>query len=115
MRMGCLLALVLIVLLLMGGMWLTVGLFGLLLTLFVAGLVGWAADLLIPGNLPGGWLGAILTGIAGGFLGTLLFDSLHWSLGLRLFGIHVIPAFVGAVIIAAVAQLLTTRRGRTAW
>ena len=34
----------------------TIGLaFGLLLTLLVAGLVGWAADMVVPGELPGGW------------------------------------------------------------
>jgi uncharacterized membrane protein YeaQ/YmgE (transglycosylase-associated protein family) len=93
------------------GMWVTIGLVGLALTLFVAGLIGWGADQVIPGRLPGGWLGAVLTGILGGFVGHLVFSLLHLGrVGPIIFGIDVVPAFVGAVIIAAVAQMLTTRR-----
>ncbi len=91
-------------------MWVTVGLVGLLLTLFVAGLVGWAADAVIPGALPGGWLGAVLAGIAGGFLGRLLVGTV----GPSLFGVHLVPAFVGAVLIVAVAELATNSRARRA-
>jgi uncharacterized membrane protein YeaQ/YmgE (transglycosylase-associated protein family) len=105
--MGCLIVAIVLVLLLGGAMWATVGLIGLLLTLFVAGLIGWAADAVVPGRLPGGWLGAILVGILGGFLGSMLFSALHWSLGPSFFGVHVIPAFVGAVVIALLAELLS--------
>ena len=34
--------------------WFTFTLIGFLLTLAVAGLVGWAADAVVPGRLPGG-------------------------------------------------------------
>jgi uncharacterized membrane protein YeaQ/YmgE (transglycosylase-associated protein family) len=113
--MGCLLLLILLVVLAGAGVWLTIGLtiglIGLGLTLLMAGLVGWAADQVIPGRLPGGWLGAVLTGILGGFVGHLVFNLLHVGrVGPVIFGIDVVPAFVGAVIIAAVAQMLTTRR-----
>jgi uncharacterized membrane protein YeaQ/YmgE (transglycosylase-associated protein family) len=90
------------------GMWITVGLIGLMLTLFVAGLIGWAADAVIPGRLPGGWLGAILAGIVGGFLGQLILGSF----GPAIFGVRVIPAFAGAVAIAIVAELVTGSRAR---
>jgi len=103
--------LILLVLVLGAGMWVTVGLVGLLITLLVAGLVGWAADALVPGGrLPGGWLGAVLTGIIGGWVGNLLFVALHLGLGPQFAGIHLIPAFVGAVLIALLAQLFTSRR-----
>ena len=109
--MGCLLLLILLVLVLGTGMWLTVGLIGLLATLFVAGLVGWAADLVVPGELPGGWLGAVLAGLIGGFIGNIVFHFLGVrEPGFSLFGVHIIPAFVGAVIIAVIAELFTTRR-----
>jgi uncharacterized membrane protein YeaQ/YmgE (transglycosylase-associated protein family) len=109
--MGCLLVLIVLVLLAGASVWITVGLVGLALTLLVAGLIGWGADQLIPGRLPGGWLGAVLTGILGGFVGHLVFNLLHVGrVGPILFGIDVVPAFVGALIIAAVAQALTTRR-----
>jgi uncharacterized membrane protein YeaQ/YmgE (transglycosylase-associated protein family) len=86
----------------------TAGIFNLALTLFMAGLIGWAADLVAPGELPGGWLGAVLTGIIGGFLGRLILGDF----GPHLFGYHVIPAFVGAVIVAFAAQLLMGKQGR---
>jgi uncharacterized membrane protein YeaQ/YmgE (transglycosylase-associated protein family) len=106
--MGLLLAILVVVLLLGVGMWLTVGLIGLALTLLVAGLVGWAADAVIPGRHPGGWLGAILTGIAGGFLGHLVFSVLHLPALLpAIAGIQVVPAFVGAVIILLAMRALS--------
>jgi uncharacterized membrane protein YeaQ/YmgE (transglycosylase-associated protein family) len=110
--MGLLLLLILLVLIFGAGAMLTIGLIGLLLTLIVAGLVGWAADLQVPrGALPGGWQGAVLTGLVGGFVGAWLFGALHiHDPGFSLFGVDLIPAFVGAVIIALAAQLLTARR-----
>jgi len=109
--MGCLLLLIIVAVLLGGGMWLTFGLVALLATLVVAGLVGWAADLLVPGHLPLGWIGAVLTGLIGGFVGHLLFNALNiHAPGFQLFGVDLIPAFAGAVIIAFAAQLITARR-----
>jgi len=110
--MGCLLLLILIALLLGAGMWVTVGLVGLLATLLVAGLVGWAADLVVPGGaLPGGWLGAVLTGLIGGFVGHLLFRALGiHDPGFTLLHVDLIPAFVGAIVVALAAQFITARR-----
>ena len=86
----------------------TAGIFNLALTLFMAGLIGWAADLVAPGDLPGGWIGAVLTGIIGGLIGRLILGEF----GPHLFGYHVIPAFVGAVIVAFAAHLLLGNRAR---
>ena len=86
--------------------WLTFTLIGFLLTLFVAGLVGWAADAVIPGRLPGGWLGAVLAGIVGGFIGTLALGRI----GPTIFDINIIPAFIGAAVIAVVAELVVGSR-----
>lgn len=105
-----LVGLVLAAVVLGGLMWLTSSLIGLVLTRFMAGLVGWAADAIIPGRLPGGWLGAVLAGIVGGFLGSLLLGSF----GPSIFGVRVIPAFVGAALIAVVAELVTASRSRRA-
>jgi uncharacterized membrane protein YeaQ/YmgE (transglycosylase-associated protein family) len=91
-------------------MWVTVGLVALLITLLVAGLIGWLADMVVPGELPGGWLGAVLAGIVGGWLGNLVFVSLRLGLGPQFGGIHIIPAFVGAVLVCVAAELFTTRR-----
>jgi uncharacterized membrane protein YeaQ/YmgE (transglycosylase-associated protein family) len=84
---------------------------GLLLTLFVAGLVGWLADLVVPGQLPGGWIGAVLAGLIGGFIGRILFHAVGIrDLGFGLFGIELIPAFVGALVVVGAAELFTSRR-----
>ena len=88
-------------------------LIGLVLTLVVAGLVGWLADLVVPGELPGGWIGAVLAGVVGGILGGLIFHALRLpGTGLRLFEIELIPAFVGAVIVAVAAEIFTSSRRR---
>ncbi len=109
--MGCLIALLVVVVLLGAGMWLTVGLIGLLVTLIVAGLVGWAADAVVPGKLPGGWLGAVLAGIGGGWLGHLVFRTFGLpGSGLVVAGIDLVPAFVGAVVIAVALELFSTQR-----
>ena len=110
--MGCLLLLVLLVIVLGACSIIAVGFtIGLVLTLVMAGLVGWAADAIVPGRLPGGWFGAVLSGLIGGFIGTWLFHALGIRKpGFELFGIHLIPAFVGAVVIAVAAQLLSGRR-----
>src|SRR3954468_2686964 len=86
--------------------WLSFTLIGFLLTLFVAGLVGWAADAVIPGRLPGGWLGAVLAGIVGGFIGTLALGRI----GPTVFDINIIPAFIGAAVIAVAAELVVGSR-----
>src|SRR5919204_1746293 len=104
--MGCLVFMFLMVAMMGLAMWFTVTIFGLMLTLFMAGLIGWLADSIVPGRLPGGLLGAVLTGIAGGFVGHLLMSLAGMGdVGPRLFGVNVIPAFVGAVVIAFAAEL----------
>ncbi|MCC6174243.1 MAG: GlsB/YeaQ/YmgE family stress response membrane protein [Chloroflexi bacterium] len=105
-----LLGLVILAILLGAVMWLTFTLAGFLLTLVVAGLIGWAADSIVPGKLPWGWVGAVLAGIVGGFAGSLILGGF----GPAIFGVRVIPAFVGAVIIAVLVELLTVSRQRHA-
>ena len=106
-----LIALALLALLAAGamGMWLTFTLTHVLLTLAIAGLVGWLADVVVPGELPYGWLGAVAAGLAGGWLGTLLVGNV----GPALFGVQILPAFVGAALLAVAVELVgksVTRR-----
>jgi uncharacterized membrane protein YeaQ/YmgE (transglycosylase-associated protein family) len=86
--------------------WITFNLVGLLITLLIAGLIGALADRIVPGELPYGWLGAIVAGLAGSWLGTLLLGDL----GPTIRGIALIPALVGAMILAFLIELLYTRR-----
>lgn len=108
--MAFLIVAVVLVLLLGAAMWLTSTLIGLALTLVVAALIGAAADAVVPGRLPYGPLGAALAGIVGGFLGSLLIGRV----GPELFDVRIIPAFVGAVVVAAAATAVTHLRSRSA-
>jgi uncharacterized membrane protein YeaQ/YmgE (transglycosylase-associated protein family) len=85
-------------------------LIGLVLFLAVAGLVGWLADALVPGELPFGWLGAIAAGLIGSFLGRLLLGP--W--GPAVFGIHLVPALLGAIVVAVVASVVVRKAAPTA-
>ncbi len=81
---------------------LTFQLIGLVLFLVTAGIVGLIADAIVPGELPFGWLGAIAAGLLGGFVGRLLIGPF----GPAIFGVHVLPALLGAIILAFLADLL---------
>lgn len=94
--------LLLVVIFVSVGLWLTLTLTHLLLTLAMAGLVGWLADLVVPGELPYGWLGAVAAGLIGGWIGQLMLGPT----GPHLFGVYVLPTFVGAVILAALFRLV---------
>ncbi len=76
---------------------------GLVLYLVVCGLIGALADAIVPGNVPYGILGAVLAGIAGGFLGRLILGTL----GPSIFGVHIIPALVGAIIVTVIYSLIS--------
>ncbi|TAK33448.1 MAG: GlsB/YeaQ/YmgE family stress response membrane protein [Chloroflexota bacterium] len=78
------------------------GLLQLIVMLIIAGVVGWLADLVVPGQLPFGWLGAIAAGLIGGWIGHLLIGSF----GPTIAGINLIPAFIGAVILAALVEII---------
>jgi len=101
-------ALILVIMLILGmvalyGLFVIVGsVIGILLTLLMAGFVGWAADALVPGHVPFGFVGAILAGLFGSWLGVALFGRL----GPYLFHIPVISAFLGALIISVAFSLL---------
>ncbi len=83
--------------------WVTANILGVIFTLFIAGAIGWLAESILPGQrLPYGWLGAILAGLVGSWIGTWLIGHV----GPAIAGIPVIPAIVGAVIVAAVVKLL---------
>ncbi len=94
--------------------WITGQVIGVVLTLIVAGLVGALADSIMPGDIPFGWLGSILAGLIGSWVGVWLFGAMGIGTGPVIFDIPIIPAFVGALILAFIASLLfrSTARGR---
>jgi uncharacterized membrane protein YeaQ/YmgE (transglycosylase-associated protein family) len=80
---------------------------GLVLYLVVAAIIGALADAIVPGSVKYGILGSILAGIVGGWLGRLILGEL----GPSIFGIHIIPALVGAIIVTLIYSLLSRRVG----
>ena len=71
----------------------------ILLSVLIAMVIGTVADKLSPLDMPGSWAGAIVAGFIGNWLGTLLFGT--W--GPMLAGFSLIPALLGAIIVAIVA------------
>ena len=96
-------------LLLFGGLIaMTWGLFALVLHVAFAGLIGWLADAIVPGKLPFGWLGAVAAGLLGSWLGRIILGQF----GPTILDFNVIPALVGAIILAFVATLVFGRDER---
>lgn len=113
--MGILIAAILVILILAVLVGFTFGLFGLVVTLIVAGIVGWLADLIVPGRLPFGWVGNIAAGLLGAWLGTALLGFFGLgTFGPVIAGIAIIPAIIGAIILAFIASLIfKSTAGRT--
>ncbi|MRG90729.1 GlsB/YeaQ/YmgE family stress response membrane protein [Polyangium spumosum] len=105
MPLGILLVMLLIVAALVLGIWATFSVLGVLVTLAIAALVGWLADRIVPGRLPYGWAGAMVAGLLGSFIGSMLLGRV----GPEIARIPIIPAFVGAVIVAFVVQMVLKR------
>ena len=80
----------------------TFNIIGLLVYLIIAGIVGWIADAIVPGRLPYGWLGAIVAGLLGSYLGALLLGAI----GPTVAGIPLISAIIGAIIVVFLFKLL---------
>lgn len=100
------LILVALLILMLMGFWVVGHVIGLLIMLALAAFIGYLADSLLPGRVPYGWPGLALIGLVGGWLGTALFGRM----GPNLFGLWVIPAFIGALILTGVISLLAGRR-----
>jgi uncharacterized membrane protein YeaQ/YmgE (transglycosylase-associated protein family) len=102
--MGVLALLILLVLIvgILFGVYVTLKLVGVIFTLIVAAIIGWLADRIVPGNLPYGWLGALAAGLLGSWLGGWLLGNF----GPRIAGIAVVPALVGAIILAIVVNIV---------
>ncbi len=101
-----LLILILLFLMFVVGIWITVSLLGLLVTLLIAALVGWIANRIVPGKIPHGWLGAIVFGLLGSWVGGILLGDIGPELG----GIAILPAVVGAVLLAVIADVVFKSR-----
>jgi len=79
--------------------------------LIVLGFVGWVIDLVIPGKMPLGWIGGVVSAILGGIFASWLFGllnipefgpSITWN-GYTLF---IIPAIIGGIILAVIVRFV---------
>ncbi len=74
--------------------------------IIVSGLVGAAADKVVPGDLPGGVLGAVMAG----WLGFILGHKILGDLGPSIAGVYLLPAFAGAVVLAFLAEIFLSKK-----
>lgn len=82
-------------------------LIGFLILLAVAAICGAIGEMVGGAKVPGGWLGSILVGFVGAWIGGALFHA-----GPVVGGIQIIPAIVGAILFSFVLRLILvgTRR-----
>jgi uncharacterized membrane protein YeaQ/YmgE (transglycosylase-associated protein family) len=80
---------------------------GFLILLVVAAIAGACGELIAGGKVPGGWIGSIIAGLIGAWLGGLI---VH--IGPTIEGVQIIPAIIGAALFVVVLRLLmgATRR-----
>jgi uncharacterized membrane protein YeaQ/YmgE (transglycosylase-associated protein family) len=76
---------------------------GLLISILMAVLIGTIGDALVKSSMPGGLLGSMIAGFSGGWLGSILFGSWGPVIG----GFAVIPAIVGAALFVFLLGLLS--------
>jgi uncharacterized membrane protein YeaQ/YmgE (transglycosylase-associated protein family) len=82
------------------------GVFGILIVAVVGLVIGAIAKLLMPGPDPGGWFVTILLGIAGSWVGGLVFGLL----GLAGLGASLVGAVLGAMLLLFIYRLVKGRK-----
>lgn len=73
---------------------------GLIWTLIVGAIIGVIAGALTSKDMPAGWIGNIVAGLVGSWLG----QSLLGTWGPSLAGMALIPSITGAVILVAIVS-----------
>lgn len=85
---------------------------GLILTLVLAGVIGWIASMIMKTDGQMGWIANVIAGIVGGFIGTTLLGFIAPASptdnGINIMGIVV--GIIGACIAIFIWQMLAGRR-----
>jgi uncharacterized membrane protein YeaQ/YmgE (transglycosylase-associated protein family) len=81
---------------------------GFILFLIMGGIIGWLAGLILGKDIPGGIIGNIIAGIVGAWLGSLILGD--W--GPEIWGVFILPALIGAIILVFILSLILGSRGR---
>lgn len=79
---------------------------GFLVMLLVAAIVGFIGDALVPGRMPGGWVGAIIAGLLGSAIGGYLFNAMSMPVGPVLGGLAIVPSIIGAALVVFLFGLI---------
>jgi uncharacterized membrane protein YeaQ/YmgE (transglycosylase-associated protein family) len=82
------------------------GVLGLLIAAGVGLIIGAVAKLLMPGPDPGGWIVTMLLGIAGSWVGGLVFGML----GLGGLGGGLVGAVLGAMLLLLLYRLIRSKK-----
>ena len=78
------------------------GVIGLLIVALIGLVIGAVAKMLMPGSDPGGWFVTILLGIAGSWVGNLLFGLL----GLHGMVLELVGAVLGAMLLLWIYRMV---------
>ena len=73
-----------------------------ILYVIVGGIIGWLAGLILGKDIPGGVFGNIIAGIVGAWIGVAVVGS--W--GPVIWGVFIIPALIGALVLVFVLSLI---------
>ncbi|WP_438349112.1 GlsB/YeaQ/YmgE family stress response membrane protein [Paenibacillus sp. FA6] len=76
---------------------------GIIISIVMAIIIGFIGDALVGNNMPGGLLGSMIAGFVGAWIGASLFGS--W--GPHVGGFAVIPAILGTAIFVFLLGLLS--------
>lgn len=79
---------------------------GTLLYLLVGGIIGALASVITKNDLPLGWIGNIIAGLLGSWVGQMLLGEIGPIIG----GIYIFPSLVGAIIFVAITSYLFKSR-----
>jgi len=74
----------------------------ILWTLFIGGVLGWFAGIVVGRDIPGGVIGNIIAGLIGGWLGSILLGSWGPAIG----GFFIVPTLIGAIIFILIASFI---------
>ncbi|MTV81424.1 GlsB/YeaQ/YmgE family stress response membrane protein [Secundilactobacillus folii] len=81
----------------------------LIWTLIIGALIGVIAGAITSRDLPMGWIGNVVGGLLGAWLG----ESLLGSWGPQLADIAIVPAILGAIIVVLLVSFLTRSLAKT--
>ncbi|OIK16140.1 hypothetical protein BIV60_06660 [Bacillus sp. MUM 116] len=71
-------------------------------SLFIGGIIGWLAGLILGSDIPGGIIGNIIAGFIGAWLSSLILGSWGPVIG----GFYIIPAIIGAIVLVFIVGLI---------